>query len=122
METQREAREAAEALRKLMHNPDDWKMHVWDNLGWHYTIQSGPIDLSATHRRDGTIQYSCLLSEERESDSSGAGVWSFHDFQNEDPNEAVRLQVEYAREVIDRLTETLELAEAVVAGPVKEQP
>ncbi len=115
MKTQNEARKAAEALQKKMHNSHDWKVRVWENLGWHYEIRNGPLSL-LNSPRSVPVRYLCMMSEDKDTDGSGAHVWSSHDYWDEDPNAAVRLQVEYARGIIDVLTQTLEAAERIVHG------
>ena len=65
-------------------------------------------------RKDAATRYSCIMSKEKETDGSCASVWANPEFSSEDPNEAVQLQVEYARKVVDELNEVVVLAENVI--------
>jgi hypothetical protein len=79
----------------------NWKVEVWENLGWHYSVSNGwatvyPADV-------GTFY--CLLSNEKGS-SGGLAMWSDDTFTS-DPNECVRNQYRTAQNKIKQLTEAV---------------
>lgn len=81
-----------------------WKARVWENLGWHYRVFKGPLELD----RNGNM-YSCLLSGSSSCDNSGAVLWSGVRYYRT-PEAAVRAQLALARRVLRRLQRTIEAA------------
>ncbi len=60
MLTKKEATVKAKALKKLM-KTKGWKIRVWENIGWHYSLKNGPVNLSEYNCGKET-SYSCLIA------------------------------------------------------------
>jgi hypothetical protein len=90
--TKAEATEAAQALKKRMKGRG-WKIRVWDNIGWHFAVQNGPLNVHQCGDK-----YSCLLGD----GVSGCGLWhSAHDgCFDPDPNKVVRVTIERAKQCL----------------------
>jgi len=56
MMTKKQAERAGRALLKKMHGTQ-WKLRVWENLGWHYSVET--INLSVSPCSD--TMFHCLL-------------------------------------------------------------
>lgn len=87
-------RNAKRLLRKL--KGKGWRIDVWENLGWHFRLLLGPLQIT---ERDG--QYWTLMSDTPES-GGGSYLWATQT-ESSDPNRAVRLQVRKAREKVEQL-------------------
>lgn len=80
---------AAEALLKRMKGKG-WKVRIWENIGWHYCVENGPLSVHAS----GDGMFDCLLGVK----GTGEGLWNGPgDPRHSDPNEVVRLQIEHAK-------------------------
>lgn len=99
---------AADALiRKLRGN--GWKPLVWENLGWHYKVVSGPIQVYPSHDRKS---YSAMIGGSPKDNAGDASYW--HPPKNKtftDPNDAVEYALRYAVEFTDGIEQTLKAAE-----------
>ena len=89
-------REEAARVRKLLHTKG-WKIIIFHNLHWVWSLRSGPISLHKDDRK-----YHCLFS----FDMPGAGecVWT-DKFSHHDPNKAVQHQIQ---SVCNHLNRTFE--------------
>jgi hypothetical protein len=92
-----------------------WRLRVWENIGWHYCVINGPVQvypLSSSH-----TEYHCLVSSNSVS-RGGCGIWtSPKNISFDDPNTAVRTEVENAKRVVTQLVNAVKEAEkAVVKG------
>lgn len=105
--TKAQAQEKGEELLKLMKDKR-WELRVWENMGWHYAVRNGPIDVHPAH--DGS--YGCLVAESIDGDG-GSMLWSTN-FSHSDPNKVAAHEVEAAREVLDKITTAIEYAESVL--------
>lgn len=113
------ARAAGAALLKRMRGRG-WKLHVWENLGWHYSVHSGAISVHVSRRLGGVPTYWALMSDSLPARGgvacSGAMIWSDPNHEQfADPNRAVRHQLRLAQVVVASLTRTV-AATAAAAG------
>ena len=84
---------------------DGWKLDVWENLGWHYSVCNGAMSVHASSLgapEDGSEDtFFCLMGTDRDqSHDSGHPAWG-SDFKSNDPNEVVLAQIRKAREVLN---------------------
>lgn len=42
---QSQARDRAEEVQQLMHDPDAWEIRVWNSRGWHFQLSAKNISL-----------------------------------------------------------------------------
>jgi hypothetical protein len=108
------ARRKGEALLKKLKG-EGWELNVWENGGWHYSAQNGPLTVHASSYRIGPTTYWCLLSEEFERyPVGGAPFWTARGNPSfEDPNDAVRQQVKIARQFVKKVTKIVNQVAAI---------
>lgn len=96
--TKAQAERGAQALRRKLKGKG-WKIKLWENMGWHYCLQLGPLRVDRD-RSDGF--YSVLMGEKQEDNVGGSYLWLVRaGFL--DPNCAVTMQIRKARKTVDRL-------------------
>lgn len=93
MMTRNEAVEAALKLLQKMKS-SGWKSRVHENMGWHYSLERGPLKLYEEFHW-GKPSYSCLLGV----GIGGHGFWLLNDICR-DPNIAVKKQLQIARSFV----------------------
>jgi hypothetical protein len=93
-----------------MAEPSTWKVHVWENLGWHCELLRGPLQVYTT---DGKAPYRCLLDSDPDKGPHLGGFMSWTDtaFHSDDPNAAVEHQLKLARAFRKRISRVIKLAE-----------
>jgi hypothetical protein len=94
--TKKEAMQAAKALRKKM-TGRNWKIRVWENLGWHYQVHRSRISVLEAIDGRGNRRYytSCSMA----TDGIGTPVeWSVRKPSFTDPNQAVQAQLNAVRQ------------------------
>lgn len=78
-----------------------WRLRVHENIGWHYCVFRGPLQVVPS----GPRHYFCLLSDDPAArhPMGGSGMWLDQE-RYSNPNKAVDEQIRLAWEVIGRLT------------------
>ncbi len=106
-------KEQAVALgRKLRDRMDGhgWRLHVWQNLGWRYTVHRGPLSVYPVYGCRGGVTYLCRLAAAPE-DTSGSGAIFWPDqSRRRNPNAAVASQLVVARAFVERCVLAIEAA------------
>lgn len=66
-----------------------WKSRVWENMGWHIEVMSGPVSVYESYCPD---KYHCLVSDDKRYPGTGAGHWTWTNNgpSRSDPNLAAR--------------------------------
>lgn len=91
-----------------------WKLRVWENLGWHYSVQCGTIAVHASHHSsDGKVLYSTLMSTNVADIGVGSSIF-YEQRHFNDPNKAVRHQMKIARAVVKQLNDVMAYNEAAL--------
>lgn len=92
-----EAKNQAESVRKRMHNPKQWKVRLWENLGWHWALDCGQLTIhcGCYTPASNKLRFSCMLTTDKESVGSGEMFWTDDQFFD-DPNDAVSHQITLA--------------------------
>lgn len=92
-----------ESLRKRLKG-DGWQVHVHENMGWFYTLISGPIQVYPD-RHGKTKKFWCMIGGEPEDNAGGFGLWTTDESSKmfKDPNRAVRHAMKSMSEVMTRL-------------------
>lgn len=85
-----------------------WRLHVWQNLGWHYSVWRGALSVHV-HSRTGLPSYSTLLAgappDGGQMPLGGSNVFYTRipaRFQR-DPNKAVAWQLRFAQKALNEL-------------------
>ena len=116
MRTKDEAIVAGGRLLGMMEG-DSWRLRVWENLGWHYTVESPPFTVSPSgdyKEGRGKPRYFCLMADRLDRcGGTGSGMWTTR-FISGDPNEVVRVELAQAEEVFEMITAAMEQARNVV--------
>lgn len=86
----------------------EWSIRIWENLGWHYSLQRGPILL---YERDG--KYSVLIDEEITNPTGGAAIWTENSNSYSDPKKAVLKAIERVNKVVSHLNNVLDSIKAI---------
>jgi len=84
------AEKHGEEIRQMMANPDQWKVQVWENLGWHCAIDCGPVHVWPSVSKDS---FNCLIAGNDNHPGSGDGRWSTKGKSGKTPEEAVRIEM-----------------------------
>lgn len=85
-----------------------WHAHVWENLGWHYTVRRGPLQLSVS-KYGKKPTYSCMLSDEPSGAVGGSMIW-LDTRHYATPEAAVRGQLLLAQRTVNKLQRVVALA------------
>jgi hypothetical protein len=87
MKTRAEAAAAGKQAQRQL--PKGWKLRVWENLGWHYSLSKGNVRLLPPD--DISDRWSCLISEVPTDVPGSGGPWTrTGGGWGETPREAVR--------------------------------
>lgn len=108
MLTKEEATKKGKALLKRM-KTKGWKLRVWENLGWHYSLQNPPLCVSPSV--SGMVF--TLMTEKADEAGWGSLLWDGAP-HSRSPNKAVADQVKLARKVVNDLNKVVEAAEKIV--------
>lgn len=94
METKEAATKLAEALKARLQKATQkvWEIRVWENMGWHYSVHCGRINLNPTSLNKDP-EYFCLISDDDRYPTAGAGIWASGASTHKDP--IVALQVAF---------------------------
>lgn len=100
----READARANDLVNYLNNVTggNWKKRVWENLGWHYAVRLGSIEVYAHSYTWRNTTYNALVGDTIES-GGGLGIWTDSNSGFEKPEEAVRHAMNNAKTVVDKL-------------------
>lgn len=91
-----------------------WKFLVYENLGWHWKVVSGPVQIYPSS--DKTGRFWCMIGDTPKDCAGGAAFWTPGVKYFKDPNRAVRYALSYAQSYYDQLTETIEAAKQATAS------
>lgn len=94
-ETKQEALREAHAKRNLLHQPRNWKIRVWENMGWHWSLHNGTLSLYYDKYGKGKGTFSALMSDGR-YEGVGESYWTSRFFHS-NPNMVVADQMNLAR-------------------------
>lgn len=109
-EDYKKARKLALDTRKVMYNPKGWKIRVWENAGWHSSLERGGLQLYIhTYTFDDRPSYSVLFS--RNNSGGGEVFWGLGNKSFRDPNKAVLEQLRQARKFIRECTKAVEFVD-----------
>ena len=95
---------------------DTWRLRVWENLGWHYSVESPPFTVfpSGACKNDREPRrFTCLMTDKSDYCGTGSGMWS-NNSTFADPNEAVRHELAAAKAVLEGLIKVMEQAQRVL--------
>ena len=94
-DTQEQAQTEAEAVQAQL--SPAWKVSVWQNLGWHWSLTNGYTTLC-----EGTFPktYFCLITDSLDHPGSGCGDWSSPGGIHTTPQEAIKHEVLNVKEYI----------------------
>jgi len=98
------ARAKARAALKLLKNKTGWKVAVWENCGWHTSIQKGGMKIYIHEYTIGKLEYSVLFSAD--DGIGGESFWS-ENFHSEDPNEVIERQLKLANDFVKRCQDAI---------------
>jgi len=112
--------EATQQGRRLLRRMEGtgWKLRVWENIGWHYEVQNGGIEIyvSTVFR---TPRYSVLLHE---GDTPGGGsIFWYTNRDFHDPNLAVMAQLLHAQKFVTMLQGGLDALKARLAKKARKR-
>lgn len=97
MNTKQEATAKGKSMLAMMDQPKDWRVDVWENLGWHYCLEhraSGGL-LTVWPFEDGIFSAMLSLNCPRAGDIR----WS-NNYHSKDPNKAVQHVIRRAEIVL----------------------
>lgn len=112
--SQNAAHTRAEEVRLRMFNPKAWAIRLWENFGWHWSINCGTVCLHESH--DGKYFFAMVNSEAGES-GVGLSAWGEdRDLKHKQPQNAVNSAVRAAAAYVSELTEALNEARTACKG------
>ena len=111
MMTKTEAEKVGQELLDKMKDKN-WKLRVWQNLGWHCEISNGPISIS--YHPENQNPYLILMSDDPRRSGTGAGIWTMGKSSFKDPLICIKKQVEVARKRVDLIYSTVLVAENIL--------
>lgn len=88
-----------------------WKLVVWQNMGWHYNLQRGPITLNVSKDRQATV-YWCQMTSDPKRSGYGEVFWDRCPYFR-DPNRAVAAQIRIAERFAARLARAIAAAKGL---------
>ena len=89
-----------------------WKIHVWENLGWHWRVECFPFSVSGGRNPSGKMYYSVMTCDHRRQLGSGSYLWQGKDIESSDPRKVVRHEMHRIAKTVAALLEVHEAAEA----------
>ena len=110
MKTQAEAQRCADCAKDQMDQPELWKCRVWENLGWHWSIEANNVTVHPGS--DGT--YFALIAGDANECGHGYAGWAQDKHNDNHPQQAVNRALVAASKYVDGLSRALETAR--VAG------
>ena len=77
-----------------------WKVHVWENMGWHYAVHKGGLHVHSSFDMEGMEEkYFTLFSSS--GNVGGEIFWTNH-LRHHDPNVLIKRQLDVAQEFVDK--------------------
>jgi len=116
MMTKNEAEKAGQELLGKMKDPN-WKLRVWQNLGWHCEISNGPISIS--YHPESQNPYLILMSDDPRRNGVGAIFWHMDKSSFKDPLVCIKKQVEAARKRVNLIYSAVLVAESIFQEELK---
>lgn len=112
----REAEILGKRLLKQMKDKG-WKLHIWENLGWHYCITNGPLSIYGDEH--GTVDekdgFSILMCDEPDRAHAGSMLWSLGEGRHSKiPRVILKRQVDEARKRLNVIIAAVEKAERIL--------
>lgn len=113
--TRAEAIEAGfDCLKKM--KGEGWDLEVWDNIGWHFCLRSGPV---AVYECVGPGTYHCLVSDNPKGGAGGAGHWTGDHPSRKDPNQAAKDGVMDMVKKVEQYNKAREAGLRAIGGKAK---
>lgn len=101
--TKHEAEKAGQALLDKLDNKTNWVVKVWENMGWHYCIECGSMQVSPAL---GDGQYFALMSTSAQRPGEGFPEWTTN-FRSSDPNEVISHQIKQALSFVKQCQDSI---------------
>jgi len=99
MNTKKEAALKGKKLLKQMAGRG-WKLRVWENLGWHYCVNSGPVSVYPSYNEGN---FFCLISTDPKKAGFGGSAWTNSSASpHKNPNQVVWEAFENMSQVVDK--------------------
>lgn len=117
MKSRDEAIAEAKKLLSIINTPG-WVIRVWENLGWHYAIENsqGMITVYPSYPHDRhPIKYYCMMTDNEKFPGCGSPIWA-DDHHYLDPNDAIAMTTQLAREKVDELNNLVKRVERDLRG------
>ncbi len=116
--TKKDAQEGVLYLLSLMEDKG-WESRVWENLGWHYSINKAGMTIYTAHTTPGEVQkYHSLFTRSQTHKGYGDVFWEDIN-SNINPNKLVKEQVRVVKEYIEQFNKECEIA---LKGLTNENP
>lgn len=100
--TKAEATKEGKALLARMKGVG-WKLRVWENCGWHYSVLLGTIYVYGS---PGC--FNVLFSADKKIPGAGEIFWTTRGEHYKDPNRAVEMQLKCARTFVNKCSKAIE--------------
>lgn len=98
MKTKKEIELEAKAALNSLPNKAGWKVRIWENLGWCWSLYNGPISVYPSTLKGC---FYCMIAPSVDERGCGAGEWTVNDKKRcKTPWEAVVQEVEIVRQHI----------------------
>jgi len=113
--SKRKTEEVAEHALSLLKSKKGWSIRVWENLGWHFSLEKKGMSVYARTDAFSIITtYHCLFS----NDGRGGGdvFWDCDNYST-DPNESIKIQIKEARKHIAKCERALRGFSVFERGP-----
>jgi hypothetical protein len=111
--SRKEAEEAARKVQKRMKSKG-WKIRVWENLGWHFEIKKGTIQLHEASHNGRRPYYWTLMGSELNSYGGETYLLADEtpkiDMQIYDPNDAYLRQLKVAKAHLDKIAKAIKVS------------
>lgn len=102
---QRTARRIARLLGK------GWRVEVWENLGWHWRVTNGPVQLGACYAKGRKTLYHAMVGSSPTESRGGAAYWTERgQGYRADPRRAVKDAVRLVEKFVAGAIETRDAA------------
>jgi len=109
MMTKQEATRRGKALLARM-KTKGWKLRVWENLGWHYSLERPPLSVYPLYREEEeSPSVGIMMTNKADESGWGYPCWDYK-ASNKDPNKAVEAQIKEAQEYVNQLQAALDAA------------
>lgn len=83
---------------------EGWEPHVWENLGWHYSVHNGDIKIHAHHYKvTGETSYTAWIEPGAKTGNKLIQIIE----SSSDPHEALGIAKQKAWDMIHRIRATL---------------